>query len=47
MFFARWVIRNFDPDVNLFVVHSQIVQLECLRSVIWGTSELLGKSAFV
>jgi phosphosulfolactate synthase (CoM biosynthesis protein A) len=28
------------PEVNLFVDHSQIVQLECLRSSIWGTKNL-------
>ena len=26
-----WYIRNYGIDVNLFVDHSQIVQLECLR----------------
>jgi phosphosulfolactate synthase (CoM biosynthesis protein A) len=38
-----WYVRNFGPDVNLFVDHSQIVQLECLRSGIWGTNELWGR----
>ena len=32
-----WYIKNYGPEVNLFVDHSQIVQLECLRSGIWGT----------
>jgi len=27
-----WYIKNYGPEVNLFVDHSQIVQLECLRS---------------
>ena len=36
-------VRNFGPEVNLFVDHSQIVQLECLRSGIWGTNELWGR----
>jgi 2-methylcitrate dehydratase PrpD len=31
------------PEVNLFVDHSQIVQLECLREGIWGTADLWGK----
>ncbi|HEU5080362.1 MAG TPA: phosphosulfolactate synthase [Opitutaceae bacterium] len=31
-----WYVRNYGPEVNLFVDHSQIVQLECLRSGIWG-----------
>ncbi|HEY8667544.1 MAG TPA: phosphosulfolactate synthase [Tepidisphaeraceae bacterium] len=38
-----WYIRNYGPEVNLFVDHSQIVQLECLRSGIWGTNELWGR----
>jgi phosphosulfolactate synthase (CoM biosynthesis protein A) len=33
----EWYIKNFGPDVNLFVDHSQIIQLECLRSGVWGT----------
>src|SRR5205085_12168529 len=27
-----WYIKNYGPEVNLFVDHSQIVQLEALRS---------------
>ena len=38
-----WYVKNFGPDVNLFVDHSQIVQLECLRSGIWGTKSLWGR----
>jgi phosphosulfolactate synthase (CoM biosynthesis protein A) len=38
-----WYIRNYGPEVNLFVDHSQIVQLECLRSGIWGTAETWGR----
>ena len=38
-----WYIKNYGPDVNLFVDHSQIVQLECLRSGIWGTKGLWGR----
>lgn len=38
-----WYIKNFGPEVNLFVDHSQIVQLECLRSGIWGTADLWGR----
>jgi phosphosulfolactate synthase (CoM biosynthesis protein A) len=32
-----------DPEVNLFVDHSQIVQLEALRQGIWGTKSLWGR----
>ena len=35
--------KNYGPKVNLFVDHSQIVQLECLRAGIWGTADLWGK----
>lgn len=38
-----WYIQNYGPEVNLFVDHSQIVQLECLRSGIWGTKSLWGR----
>jgi phosphosulfolactate synthase (CoM biosynthesis protein A) len=38
-----WYVKNYGPAVNLFVDHSQIVQLECLRSGIWGTEELWGR----
>lgn len=38
-----WYIKNYGPEVNLFVDHSQIVQLECLRSGIWGTARLWGR----
>jgi phosphosulfolactate synthase (CoM biosynthesis protein A) len=39
----RWYIKNYGPEVNLFVDHSQIVELECLRSGIWGTADLWGR----
>jgi phosphosulfolactate synthase (CoM biosynthesis protein A) len=38
-----WYIKNYGADVNLFVDHSQIVQLECLRAGIWGTKGLWGR----
>ncbi len=38
-----WYIKNYGPDVNLFVDHSQIVQLECLRAGIWGTKSTWGR----
>ncbi len=38
-----WYVKNFGPDVNLFVDHSQIVQLECLRAGIWGTKSTWGR----
>jgi len=36
-------IKDYGPEVNLFVDHSQIVQLECLRSGLWGTNDLWGR----
>lgn len=38
-----WYIKNYGPEVNLFVDHSQIVQLESLRSGIWGAKSLWGR----
>lgn len=38
-----WYIKNYGPEVNVFVDHSQIVQLECLRQGIWGTQSLFGR----
>src|SRR5579872_1263181 len=38
-----WYIKNYGPEVNLFVDHSQIVQLECLRSGLWGTQSVWGR----
>jgi phosphosulfolactate synthase (CoM biosynthesis protein A) len=39
----EWYIKNYGAEVNLFVDHSQIVQLECLRSGIWGTKSTWGR----
>lgn len=33
----EWYVKNHGNNVNLFIDHSQIVQLEALRSGIWGT----------
>jgi hypothetical protein len=38
-----WYIKQYGPVVNLFVDHSQIVQLERLRAGIWGTKSLWGR----
>jgi phosphosulfolactate synthase (CoM biosynthesis protein A) len=38
-----WYVKQYGPEVNLFIDHSQIVQLECLRAGIWGTADLWGK----
>ena len=39
----KWYIKNYGPEVNLFVDHSQIVQLECTRQGIWGTNDIWGR----
>ena len=31
-----WYVQNYGADVNLFVDHSQIIQLEIVRRGIWG-----------
>jgi phosphosulfolactate synthase (CoM biosynthesis protein A) len=36
-------LKNYGIDINLYVDHSQIVQLECLRSGIWGTKSTWGR----
>lgn len=38
-----WYIKNYGPEVNLFVDHSQIVQLESLRAGNWGVKSLWGR----
>jgi len=38
-----WYVKNYGPEVNLFVDHSQIVHLETLRRGIWGTKSLWGR----
>jgi phosphosulfolactate synthase (CoM biosynthesis protein A) len=38
-----WYIKTYGPEVNLFVDHSLVVQLECLRAGIWGTKGLWGR----
>ena len=38
-----WYVKNYGIDVNLFVDHSQIVQLECLRAGMWGTHDTWGR----
>ncbi|OBT39394.1 hypothetical protein VE00_10317 [Pseudogymnoascus sp. WSF 3629] len=39
----NWYVREFGVNVNLFVDHSQVVQLACLRSGIWGMADTFGK----
>jgi phosphosulfolactate synthase (CoM biosynthesis protein A) len=39
----EWYVKNYGVEVNLFVDHSQIVQLESLRSGTWGTKSSWGR----
>lgn len=39
----EWYIKNYGPEVNLFIDHSQIIHLESMRSGIWGTKSLWGR----
>jgi len=39
----EWYVKNYGADVNLFVDHSQIVQLKCSRSGIRGTKSSWGR----
>ncbi|WBB75635.1 phosphosulfolactate synthase [Micromonospora sp. WMMD1128] len=39
----EWYVKNYGPEVNVFIDHSQVYQLECLRSGIWGTKGLWGR----
>jgi phosphosulfolactate synthase (CoM biosynthesis protein A) len=39
----EWYVKSYGNEVNLFVDHSQIVQLECLRAGIWGTKSTWGR----
>lgn len=38
-----WYIRNYGPEVNVFVDHTQIAQLEGVRRGIWGKSDVWGR----
>ncbi|KNC99381.1 uncharacterized protein SPPG_05625 [Spizellomyces punctatus DAOM BR117] len=38
-------IKTYGPDVNLFVDHSQILQLEGVRQGIWGVKDVWGRVA--
>lgn len=36
-------IQNSGAHANLFIDHSQVVQLACLRRGIWGTDKTFGR----
>ncbi|WP_046472133.1 phosphosulfolactate synthase [Allosalinactinospora lopnorensis] len=39
----EWYVKNYGNEVNLFVDHSQVLQLEALRQNIWGTKSTWGR----
>ncbi len=39
----RWYVKHYGPEVNLFVDHSQVVELAAMRSGIWGPHDLWGR----
>jgi phosphosulfolactate synthase (CoM biosynthesis protein A) len=39
----EWYIKNFGPNVNLFIDSSQIVECECMRSGLWGKKSSWGR----
>lgn len=39
----KWYIKNYGPEVNVFVDHSQLLQLECTRRGQWGTNDVWGR----
>lgn len=39
----EWYVKNYGPDVNLFIDHSQVLHLESLRSGVWGPTSLFGR----
>jgi len=41
----EWYVKQFGPNVNLFVDHSQIVECECMRSGLWGKKSSWGRIA--
>ena len=40
-----WYVKTYGAEVNLFVDHSQILQLETLRQGLWGTADVWGRIA--
>ncbi|MFB9777601.1 phosphosulfolactate synthase [Brevibacterium otitidis] len=41
----EWYVKNYGNECNLFVDHSQILQLEGLRQNVWGNKSTWGRVA--
>lgn len=39
----EWYTKNFGPEVNVFIDHSQALLLEAVRSGVWGSSSLFNR----
>lgn len=39
----EWYIKNFGPEVNVFIDHSQALLLEAVRSGVWGSNTLFNR----
>jgi phosphosulfolactate synthase (CoM biosynthesis protein A) len=42
----RWYIYTFGPHVNLFIDHSQILEVTALRTELWAPKKPWGKVYF-
>ncbi|MCX2818959.1 phosphosulfolactate synthase [Haladaptatus sp. F3-133] len=40
----EWYVKNFGSEINLFVDNSQIVELEAMRSGLWGKATTWGRT---
>jgi phosphosulfolactate synthase (CoM biosynthesis protein A) len=39
----EWYIKNFGPEVNVFIDHSQALLLEAVRSGVWASNSLFNR----
>lgn len=39
----EWYVKNFGPEVNVFIDHSQALLLEAVRSGVWGSSSIFNR----
>jgi len=38
-----WYVKNFGPEVNVFIDHSQIVMMEAFRTGVWSFKDFWGQ----
>lgn len=39
----EWYVKNFGPEVNVFIDHTQALLLEAVRSGVWGSNSLFNR----